>query len=492
MKIISLTVKDDNSNKYYYQFKDKTMIYSKKNSKGKTTLIRFALYALGYQIPATEGIGDFEKLEFELKIFNGDKEMNIFRKANVVQVTYDKVINNYVLPEQENELHSIIFKINNVTILNNLLAVYYIDQEKGWTLLNRGKIIGNIRFNIEEFIAGISNININDLVLEKKVLNSEIKKYRYFRNVIDINSEFEDEDTELPEYSTSNMDTLLNQQNELEIKLKNIKKKRKQLEQIIKTNDGFSEMIENYGLMISYKGDVFQLTKDKLIDFEKNQSMLQLKLNDYIIEEEKIKKELDKILSSINEKNTLFNTDDLLDEMQKNIEHLGISNIKQIDKILKQLNNKRNTINCQMKDKLVFNNQQLYDFYETIILYSKELEVYDYISDKNPRFVLTNKLKGLSGRVMAQMCYIFKLSYIKAIEKNFNVILPIIIDSPRTSELSEESSDAMMNILKRDFANHQIITASIYKCDVINFDIMNLENGVMSSDFEIDSDTTLE
>ena len=66
MKIISLIVKDDNSNKYYYQFKDKTMVYSKKNSKGKTTLIRFVLYALGYQIPATEGIGDFEKLEFEL------------------------------------------------------------------------------------------------------------------------------------------------------------------------------------------------------------------------------------------------------------------------------------------------------------------------------------------------------------------------------------------------------------------------------------------
>ena len=44
------------------------LTYSKENSKGKTTLIRFILYALGYQIPATEGIGDFAKFKFVLKI----------------------------------------------------------------------------------------------------------------------------------------------------------------------------------------------------------------------------------------------------------------------------------------------------------------------------------------------------------------------------------------------------------------------------------------
>lgn len=93
-----------------------------------------------------------------------------------------------------------------------------------------------------------------------------------------------------------------------------------------------------------------------------------------------------------------------------------------------------------------------------------------------------NKLKGLSGRVLAQMSFVFKLSYIKAIENAFNVCLPIIMDSPRTNELSEESTNQMMEILKRDFSNHQIITASIYKNKVIDFDIINLENGLFSVD----------
>ncbi len=47
--------------------------------------------------------------------------------------------------------------------------------------------------------------------------------------------------------------------------------------------------------------------------------------------------------------------------------------------------------------------------------------------------------------------FVFKLSYIKAIENAFNVCLPIIMDSPRTNELSEESTNQMMEILKRDF-----------------------------------------
>ena len=102
-----------------------------------------------------------------------------------------------------------------------------------------------------------------------------------------------------------------------------------------------------------------------------------------------------------------------------------------------------------------------------------------------PQYVLTNKLKGLSGRVLAQLCYIFKLSYIKEIEKTFSIRLPIIIDSPRTNELSEESTNNMLNILKRDFSKHQIITASIYKNSIINFEILDLNDGLKSDKFKI-------
>lgn len=469
-------------NEIFYKFGRNTMIYSIHNSKGKTTLIRFILYALGYQIPATEGIGNFDNMKFEILIKNNEQNFSINREKDIVKVKINKESLEFKIPEQENELHCLIFGIENDTILNNLLAVFYIDQEKGWTLLNRGKIIGNIRFNIEEFIAGISNINIQNLISEKKVLNREIKKYRYIKNTIDINNEFnEDDDDTIEEYEQVSMNELIQLQKEKQLELKKIKNEIKRLEKSILKNSEFGKMIENYGLIIEYQGQKIQLTRNNLFDFDRNQNLMKIKIQDLKLQLNKINKEQDKIIEQINNKNTLFQTEDLLETMQRNIERLGID-ISKIDKIIRQLNNKRNTINNDIKNKLVFKNDQLKEYYDIIYRYSKELGIEGYISDNSPKYVLMNKLKGLSGRVLAQMSFVFKLSYIKAIENAFNVCLPIIMDSPRTNELSEESTNQMMEILKRDFSNHQIITASIYKNKVIDFDIINLENGLFSVD----------
>ena len=483
MKIEYLKIFDDKKC-YKYEFASKSLIYSKDNSKGKTTLLRFILYALGYQIPATEGIGDFERFNFEIKIIN-EKEIIIYRKANSVKVVIGDANYDYIVPSQENELFSLIFGIDNITVLNKLLAEYYIDQEKWWTLLNRGKIIGNNRFNIEEFIAGISGININNLLDEKRVVNNEIKKYRYFKNVLDINSEFDDEvDDNVPKYESNSMDELISEQKELELELKKTENDRKKIEKILANNKSFADMIEDYGIMVSYKGEEFCLTKDNLLDFKNNQDLLRIQANNCKVKENKIKEKLGLILRTINEKNSLFSMDDILDNMEKVIDSTGVD-ITQIDKIIRQLTNKRNTINNQIKDKLVFNNNQLLRFYEIINDYSIELGISEFVSNKGPRFVLTNQLKGLSGRVLAQISYIFKLSYIKNIEEIFGITLPIIIDSPRTNELSEDSTNDMLKILKRDFSNHQIIVASIYNNDIINFKEINLDNGLLSDDYII-------
>lgn len=483
MKIEHLKVFTE-EDEFCYKFEKNTMIYSENNSRGKTTLIRFILYALGYQIPATEGIGDFDNMSFEILIENNKQCYTIRRVKDKVKILIEKDSLEFKIPEQENEIHCLIFGIENVTILNNLLAVFYIDQEKGWTLLNRGKIIGNIRFNIEEFIAGISNISIQNLISEKKVLNREIKKYRYIKNAIDINNEFsEDGDDTIEEYEQTSMNELIQLQKEKQLELKKIRNEIKRLENSIIKNNGFVEMIENYGLMIEYQGQEIQLTRYNLVDFDRNQKLMKIKLQNLKLQINRINKEQDKIIEQINNKNTLFHTEDLLEIMQKNIESSGID-ISKLDKIIRQLTNKRNNVNNDIKNKLIFKNDQLKEYYDIIFSYAKELGIESYISDNSPRYVLMNKLKGLSGRVLAQMSFVFKLSYIKAIENTFKICLPIIMDSPRTNELSEESTNQMMEILKRDFSNHQIITASIYRNKVIDFNILNLESGLFRDTFK--------
>ena len=56
-------------------------------------------------------------------------------------------------------------------------------------MLNRGKIIGNNRFNIENYISGLSGKDLGDLYYEREKISQEIRKYN---NLLKI-SEFKDE-----------------------------------------------------------------------------------------------------------------------------------------------------------------------------------------------------------------------------------------------------------------------------------------------------------
>lgn len=480
MMVINNIKINDNNKEYIYTFTNNyNMIYSKENSRGKTTLIRFILYALGYQIPATEGIGDFSKFIFTLTISSNNKNIIITRKDSNVTVEIEENKSSFVLPLEEKKLLALIFGIDELLVLNNLLAVFYIDQEKGWTMLNRGKIIGNIRFNIEEYIAGLSGKDICNLIEEKQIINEELKKYRYFKNVADINDEYTEFNNK-SKYSELNFNELLQKQKELSIKKNSLSKKINALTKSINDNKNFVDLICDFGVTIIHNGEEIELTKNNLSHFNDNQELLKLKRKSLKIEFEENNLEIKKIEKEITEKNTLFSLDSILDDLENQISNMNID-VKSVDKIITQLNNKRTKINENIKKALSFNNQQLVDFYNTIDKYAIELEIKPYIKKDDPSFVLTNKLKGFSGRVLAQMAFIFKLAYIKSISDKYNINLPIIIDSPRTNELSESSTNDMLNILKRDFSNHQIILASIYETSILNCNIIDLNNGLFGN-----------
>ena len=146
-----------------YIFSKTNLIHSEKNAKGKTSLVRLLLYSLGYNIPATKGLKSFNNITTEAIVENNNETYIIKRYFRYITVEEKRrPTTEYILPEQEKELHKKIINIDNKQIIDNLLGSYYIDQDKGWTLLNRGKVIGDIRFNIENLISGITNSDITE------------------------------------------------------------------------------------------------------------------------------------------------------------------------------------------------------------------------------------------------------------------------------------------------------------------------------------------
>ena len=87
-------------------------------------------------------------------------------------------------------------------------------------------------------------------------------------------------------------------------------------------------------------------------------------------------------------------------------------------------------------------------------------------------FVMNHNALGkeLSGAVLHKTVFAFRLAYIIEIEKALGIKLPIILDSPSGKEVDQANIQLVVDILKRDFSDNQIIIASIFRYD---FDEVN-------------------
>lgn len=99
----------------------------------------------------------------------------------------------------------------------------------------------------------------------------------------------------------------------------------------------------------------------------------------------------------------------------------------------------------------------------------------------SPTYLFTSNLKELSGAILHKTAFAFRLAYIIAIESIINTKLPIILDSPSGKEIDPENVSLMMELLKRDFSDHQIIIASIYRYDFPDLHTIEINNRLIDS-----------
>ena len=85
-------------------------------------------------------------------------------------------------------------------------------------------------------------------------------------------------------------------------------------------------------------------------------------------------------------------------------------------------------------------------------------------------------LKLLTGELLNKLTFAFRLGYILAIEKKFNIKLPIILDSPSGKEVDKENVSKMMDILKKDFSDNQTIISSIFEYNFYEANKIDIKN----------------
>lgn len=454
------------------------LIFSDKNSCGKTTLVRLILYALGYSVPSTKKL-KFEKCFVKIKIsLDNGENITLIREnsSSISLVMDDNKEKIYILPEEMNALHSKFFNTSNIDILNNILGAFYFDQEKGWTLLNRGVVIGSIHFNIDELIRGISDKDCSKLVSKEKKLSSDLSKYKQMFSISQYRDSI-DEDSLVDDKYQEKIDVEIEQ---LQMKQASIRREIRRINQSIAGNKKFQEFISEMKLLIKTdEGQFVTVTKDNIVGFNDSVSLL-------ITKKKMLSSELAEVVSKIEKKQyekekeenqlSFFESESIAAAFDKKIISIPMNQIaiknecKRLEKELKEVRKEIDKISRS-------DNKVVTSLYQNIIKYAKELNIGD-AETITKKYLFTSNLKELTGAVLHKTVFAFKLAYIIELEKCLKIKLPIILDSPRGKEVDEENIELMMNILKRDFKDNQIIIASIYHYSFSKINNIYLKNSL--------------
>ena len=459
MIIKSLTIIDSGYKKTFNFSENFSLVFSNGvNSVGKTTLLRCMVYCLGYSIPSTKNF-DFEKKKFEITLLlSSGQEIIVQREDRNVFIGETL----YSMPAEKLELQKKIFDIERNDLLKNLLGVFYVDQEKGWTLLNKGLVIGKESFNIKEFVLALSNRYDENLMYDIEIASRTLVKYKRLQNVV----EFQRSLNENNNYVYETNDSVLNKERlTIEYEKNLLEKECKKLKNSYKDNEKIRQFITNMHLRVKdNNGNVIAINKDNIVGYNENQDLLNARihqLEDSITVYANQLNKIEKKEKSLKRDLTLLSAESIEKRFDQQIMSLKIDPLV-VNDTIKNYEERKRKLNKLLDEALKINNGIVDRLHTIIYKYSQELGVDEKYVTANSDYIFTSKLAGLSGAILQKIVFCFKLAYIKIIEEHCACVLPIILDSPSGKEMSKENVIKMYDILKRDFSNHQIIVASIY------------------------------
>lgn len=172
---------------------------------------------------------------------------------------------------------------------------------------------------------------------------------------------------------------------------------------------------------------------------------------------------LEKEKDSEEQQMAFFQSENMVEIFDKKIAAVPINAVA-IEKEIKRLEKALQSIRKEITDKTKANNSVVSSLYRNIVKYATELGVGNSETIA-ASYIFTSNLKELSGAVLHKTVFAFRLAYIIEIEKALGIKLPIILDSPSGKEVDQTNIQLMVDILKRDFADNQIIIASIFRYD---------------------------
>lgn len=429
------------------------------NNVGKTTLVRLVLYALGEEVSMTQGF-DPQKLVTRLVITtDAGKRLELEREGNTITVTGDGEPQRFIPSLEAREIKKCIYGIENGEIADNLLGAHYIDQDRGWTLLNRGKVIGDIRFSIEALLRGLSGGDYDRQLLRLRELDAEIDKYKFFVEA----TGYKDRMVDIPDTKEMAPDKSRDRERltQLRIQSASLKKRIATIRRAQNGNKRFVDYIVDMGLRVRTDDGEVAITPDNLLYFTDNDRYLNGEVLELTTEKKRVDERIEELEARLQEDEGALFPVPRVDTREFDRQIAGMKlDLPAYEAILKSLRDEKAAIKRAMKQPFAVGNELFDSITTTIDDYCAELGIEEYFR-KDSKGLLTKTLKRKSGTNYHLLVFAFRLAYADAVRRICNVRLPLIIDSIRGREVSRENFEKCVALLEEHFSDYQIIIASI-------------------------------
>lgn len=449
------------------EFSEKrNLIYSSTNTKGKSTYLRLMFYALGYPIPNMKGV-NYNNISTEITFSEKESEYIVYREGDLLYLNANDNTMTFTLPSEHLAFLSYIFGYENIKVLKNLLGFMYIDQDKGWSLLNRGTVIGKIKFSIEELLSGLNDLDIDNLLEQKSKIQLNKDKYMAMLNIHELSEQVYERNGEV--FISDVEKELLEKIAYCNLKIENAKQSLKELNSVILKEKQFYDYIDAMCLSVQKDDIVIPVNRDTLVNSTANFEYLKARRSILITDIEKLNRErsvFEVKLRDYENKNrqlTLFN-DEFRESKDVIIDkQLATLNIDQkiVEQLLDKSKEELKKVNSSIKNKIKDNNPYITKIYDYVLKYATLLGVDDKMVYKED-YIFTSDLKSMSGAVLQKMVFAFKVAFLKVIEENMNTKLIMVLDSPKGKELDEDNTKLIEKLIHEELQQNQIFIASIY------------------------------
>lgn len=468
MRLVSLTIREGLLPPLTYNLDALTVIYSAHNGAGKTTLIRSILYALGYPIPSMRGMR-FEKNEYELALENdAGKSYGLIRQGSVLILGDGVDSERYALPYEQNRLHALLFGIDSSLVLNNLLGAFYFDQEKGWTLLNRGKVIGNVRFSIEDFLMGLTKQPCKVERERLTAVSHELRKYQQMLSVAEYKEEILSNGDALSKGAS--VEEVNGEVVRLENERKSLENELQRLNDVIKKNNSFEKYITAMRLRVRSKtGEVVPVTATTILGYRDATSLVHAKRDEIRFRLSSVENKIGKLASRFERTQDLFDVQTSAQKFDADLMRLHIDR-DSVERIITKLRSEKKRLMDALHRGLMHDSSIVSDGTRSVLSYLNEFG----LDKKFGEDIFTNDLKSLSGAILHRLVFAFRITYIKLVREQMGISLPIIIDSPNGREVEKDLVKRMMAVLLRDFSGHQVIIATIFNDSFLSQKLITL------------------